>query len=50
MTKNEALATKVNKSKGAIGSKAKAMTAEDALAMVLADPAAMAKLAAALKK
>lgn len=50
MTKDAELAAKVNRSKAAAGPKAKAMTVEDALAMVIADPSAAAKLLAMLNK
>lgn len=50
MTKDEGLAAKVNKSKAAAGPKAKAMTTDEALAMILADPSAATKLLAILNK
>ena len=50
MTKDAELAAKVNKSKAAAAPKAKAMTTDEALAMVLADPSAATKLLAMLNK
>jgi hypothetical protein len=49
LTKDKGLVTKLNKAAKAKPKGAAPMTADDALAMVLADPAALAKLAAALK-
>jgi hypothetical protein len=52
LTKDKGLVAKVNKARDARGSKPKAeakpMTTDDALAMIMADPAALAKFAAAM--